>query len=56
MAVEVMTTAIVNQLLHGPTLALRQAAAQSLDGGRRSNAAVCQMLQLDRFRHRVGGQ
>jgi glutamyl-tRNA reductase len=34
MAFEVMTTAIVNQLLHGPTLALRQAAARSLDGGR----------------------
>jgi glutamyl-tRNA reductase len=55
-AVEVMTAAIVNQLLHGPTLALRQAAARSLNGGRRSHAAISQMLQLDRFRHRVGGQ
>jgi hypothetical protein len=55
MAVEVITTVIVNQLLHGPTLALRQAAARSLDGGRRSHAAIRQVLQLDRFRLRVGG-
>jgi glutamyl-tRNA reductase len=54
MAVEVMTMAIVNQLLHGPTLALRQAAARSMDGGRRSHTAISQMLQLDRFRCRVG--
>src|ERR1700730_1576099 len=35
-AVEAMATAIVNQFLHGPTLALREAAAQSMAGGRRS--------------------
>jgi glutamyl-tRNA reductase len=49
-AVEVMTTAIVNQLLHGPTLALREAAAKSMAGGRRSQATVKQTLRLDRVR------
>src|SRR5437763_15159331 len=32
-AVNVMTTAIVNKFLHGPTLALREAASQSAVGG-----------------------
>ena len=51
-AVEVMTTAIVNQLLHGPTLALREAASQSAVGGHRSHELVKQTLRLDRFRRR----
>jgi len=51
-AVDVMTTAIVNQFLHGPTLALREAASQSAVGGHRSHELVKQTLRLDRFRRR----
>ncbi len=51
-ALLLVITAIVNQLLHGPTLALREAASQSAVRGHRSHELVKQTLRLDRFRRR----
>jgi glutamyl-tRNA reductase len=51
-AVEHITAAIVNKLLHGPTVALREAAAVSGTGGR-SVRRVMDMLRLDAARARV---
>jgi glutamyl-tRNA reductase len=48
-AVDHLTEAIVNKLLHGPTVALREAAAVST--GPDSSRRVLDVLRLDRARH-----
>lgn len=50
-AVDQVTRAIVRKLLHGPTVALREAAAT---GGPARSTAVLDVLRLDRARHRAG--
>jgi glutamyl-tRNA reductase len=46
-AVEALTAGIVNKLLHGPTVALRDAAARP-GGLRRSQSRIVRVLRLDR--------
>jgi glutamyl-tRNA reductase len=54
-AVDVLTERLLNKLLHGPTLALRAAAAQP--GGRqRRLALVHEILSLDRSRNLRGAE
>jgi glutamyl-tRNA reductase len=48
-AVEALTSGIVNKLMHGPTIALREAAVVSATA--ESGQAVLDVLRLDRARH-----
>ncbi|TME36908.1 MAG: hypothetical protein E6I75_08970, partial [Chloroflexi bacterium] len=48
-AVDHLTEAIVNKLLHGPTVALREAAAGSTSPD--SSQRVLDVLRLDQARH-----
>jgi glutamyl-tRNA reductase len=49
-AVQALTEAIVNKLLHGPTVAIRDAAANP-DRTRHSPTSISSILGLDRARH-----
>jgi glutamyl-tRNA reductase len=54
-AVDQLTEAIVKKLLHGPTVALREAATRRR-GAARSHQAVLGVLRLDRARHTRRGR
>jgi glutamyl-tRNA reductase len=54
-AVNVLTERLINKLLHGPTLALRAAAAEPV-GRRRRLALVHDILSLDRSRNPRGAE
>jgi glutamyl-tRNA reductase len=48
-AVEALTAGIVNKLMHGPTIALRDAAARP-GGSRRSHSRILRLLRPTRGR------
>ena len=52
-AVEALTAGIVNKLLHGPTVALRDAASGSPGGLGRSRARILRVLRPTRQRTRT---